>query len=212
MGRKEVLAKRKALEEYYYNCKLETPEEVAKLFEVYTKLIWNFHQAGLVYDYYCDHTTLYQESGEIMVGGVDVTEGHTIPTFSTWRNKETIFHEIFCTGNKEDGYRFGQVTTHNGEFAEDGFCSAGTGDGKTFKEGDSWGFCQCVVNKVNGRWVVVDEYLCYGSEAMRLRTAGARPFRTSLLGEVPTTAPQEPQVSKPELEVEFLEMEEEVQK
>ena len=40
MGRKEVLAERKALEEYYYNCKLETPEEVAKLFEVYTKLIW----------------------------------------------------------------------------------------------------------------------------------------------------------------------------
>ena len=48
MGRKEVLAERKALEEYYYNCKLETPEEVAKLFEVYTKLIWTHHQAGLV--------------------------------------------------------------------------------------------------------------------------------------------------------------------
>ena len=47
MGRKEVLAERKALEEYYYNCKLETPEEVAKLFEVYTKLIWTHHQAGL---------------------------------------------------------------------------------------------------------------------------------------------------------------------
>ena len=31
MGRKEVLAERKALEEYYYNCKLETPEEVARL-------------------------------------------------------------------------------------------------------------------------------------------------------------------------------------
>ena len=43
--RKEVLAERKALEDYYYSCKLETPEEVAKLFEVYTKLIWEIGRA-----------------------------------------------------------------------------------------------------------------------------------------------------------------------
>lgn len=43
MGRKEVLAERRALEAYYYNCKLETPEEVAKFFEVYTRLIWSYH-------------------------------------------------------------------------------------------------------------------------------------------------------------------------
>ena len=36
MGRKEVLAERRALEEYYYNCKLETPEEVAKVNKSYT--------------------------------------------------------------------------------------------------------------------------------------------------------------------------------
>ena len=47
MGRKEVLAERKKLEEFYYNCKMETPEEVAKQFKVDTKLIWDFHQAGL---------------------------------------------------------------------------------------------------------------------------------------------------------------------
>lgn len=41
MGRKEVLAERRALENFYYNCKLETPQEVAKQFEVYTRLIWN---------------------------------------------------------------------------------------------------------------------------------------------------------------------------
>ena len=69
MGRKEVLAERKALEEYYYNCKLETPEEVAKLFEVYTKLIWTHHQAGLVYDYYCDETVIRQGGGGEGGGG-----------------------------------------------------------------------------------------------------------------------------------------------
>ena len=74
MGRKEVLAERRALEEYYYNCKLETPEEVAKFFEVYTRLIWSYHQAGLVYDYYCDSTTMNHEGAEKLVGGVAVTE------------------------------------------------------------------------------------------------------------------------------------------
>lgn len=101
MGRKEVLAERKALEEYYYNCKLETPEEVAKLFEVYTKLIWTHHQAGLVYDYYCDETVIRQEGGGKMVGGVDVAEIHTIPAFSAYPRSKTTFLDIFCVGDQE---------------------------------------------------------------------------------------------------------------
>ena len=51
MTRKEKLAARKALEEYYYSCPMEKPEDVARQFEVYTKLIWDVHQAGLCYDY-----------------------------------------------------------------------------------------------------------------------------------------------------------------
>ncbi len=182
MGRKEVLAERRALEEFYYNCKLETPEEVARLFEVYTQLIWTHHQAGLVYDYYCDETVINREGGGKMVGGVNVTEVHTIPSFAPYPSSRTVFYDIFCVGNQEDGYRFGQVTSRNGVYAKGGPSSAGVGDGTLIREEDQLNFCQCYVNKVNGRWVVTDEYLGYGEEVTRRRLARSQPFYETVLG------------------------------
>lgn len=181
MGRKEVLAERRALEEYYYSCKLETPEEVAKFFEVYTRLIWIYHQAGLVYDYYCDSTTVNKEGSEKMVGGVPMTEQHTIPALSPYPEDQYDFFNITCTGNKEDGYRFGQILTKRGVYARDGFTSSGMGDGSTYKGGDQWSFCECFVNKVNGRWVITDEFLSYGNEVTRRRVASSRPFYKTVL-------------------------------
>lgn len=184
MGRKEVLATRRALEDYYYNCKLETPEQVAQLFETYTKLIWDHHQAGLVYDYYSDETTLNHEGSYKEVGGVHVTTTHTIPSFAAFPRNKVRFIDIFCVGNQEDGYKFGQFTTHSGVFAEGGFNSKGMGDGTVVYEDDHYTFCQCVVKKVNGRWVVTEEFLGSGEEVNRRRVAGARPFMETLLDSV----------------------------
>lgn len=181
MGRKEVLAKRHALEEYYYNCKFETPEEVAKQFEVYTKLIWEFHQAGLVYDYYYDETKVNQEGATRMKGGVDVTEIHTIPSFATYPNCSSDFYEIYCVGNPEHGYCFGQVTTKSGSYPKGAPSMKGVGTGIDFNAGDQWNFCQCYVNKIEGRWVVTDEWLCYGNEINRRRLDNSRPYYKSIL-------------------------------
>ena len=181
MGRREVLADRRAMEEFYYNCKLETPEEVAKLFEVLTKLIWNHHQAGLVYDYYCDETVINREGGGKMIGGIDTAEIHTIPSFAPYPSKTTHFVDIFCVGNKEDGYRFGQVTDRTGVFAKGGACKYGLGNGQKMHRGEQVNFCQCYVKKVNGRWIVVDEYLEYGEEVNRQREQQALPFYKTVL-------------------------------
>lgn len=185
MGRKEVLAQRKALEEFYYSCKLETPEEVAKFFEVYTKLIWNFHQAGLVYDYYCDETVIRHEGGGKMTGGVDVTEIHTIPAFAPYPQNDSQFLDIFCVGSPEEGYRFGQMTTGKGVFSSGGANAAGRGDDSTFNYGDKVNFCQCCVKKVEGRWVIKDEWLGYGEEVSRRQTANALPFCKTVLDGLP---------------------------
>ena len=82
MGRKEVLAERRALENFYYNCKLETPQEVAKQFEVYTRLIWEFHQAGLCYDYYCDQTVTHLEGVATSLRGKEPLEVAPLRTIS----------------------------------------------------------------------------------------------------------------------------------
>ena len=109
MGRKEVLAERRALENFYYNCKLETPQEVAKQFEVYTRLIWEFHQAGLCYDYYCDQTVTHLEGVGTWVGGKDALEVETLPTFSAYPNKKCNFKEIYAVGDAEQGYRLMKI-------------------------------------------------------------------------------------------------------
>lgn len=191
MGRKEVLSARRELESYYNSCKLETPEEVAKLFEVYTKLIWVHHQAGLVYDYYCDETMLHHEGSAKMVGGVDVMEKHTIPSFAAFPQNNTYFLDIFCVGNEQDGYRFGQATTHSGLYAENGYSSHGMGDGVYHQKGHDLTLCQCDVKKINGRWVVDQEYLVFSDEVSRRKTADSRPFFQTILDSVQGAAETE---------------------
>lgn len=181
MGRKEVLARRRALEDAYYSCKMDTPEAVARQFENYTKLIWEFHQAGLVYDYYCDETMVNQEGATRMKGGVDVAEVHTIPSFATYPNCDSEFYEIYCVGDPEHGYRFGQVTTKNGSYPKGAPSMKGVGTGVDFKAGDQWNFCQCNLGKVEGRWVVAEEWLCYGNEINRRRLEKSRPYYKSIL-------------------------------
>ncbi len=181
MGRKEVLAERRALEEYYYNCKLETPEEAAKQFEVYTRLIWEFHQAGLCYDYYCDHTVTHLEGVGTWVGGKDALEVETLPTFSLYPSKKCNFKEIYAVGDPEHGYHFGQITSNSGVVSRGGASADGLGDGSVFHEDSAYCLCECYVEKVEGRWCIVKEFVINGQDALRRRTRNLRPFAKSLL-------------------------------
>lgn len=181
MGRKEVLAQRRALEEYYYGCKLKTPQEVAKLFEVYTRLIWEYHQAGLCYDYYCDHTVTHLEGLGTWVGGKDALEVETLPTFSAYHDKKCNFQEIYAEGDEEHGYHFGQITSNSGTFSRGGATAGGLGDGSAFHEKDAFCLCECYVDRVEGRWCIVSEYVINGEDRIRRRTKNARPFCESIL-------------------------------
>ena len=64
------------------------------------------------------------------------------------------------------------------------------GDGTIIREEDQLNFCQCYVNKVNGRWVVTDEYLGYGEEVTRRRLARSQPFYETVLGNLEECAKQ----------------------
>ena len=103
MGRKEVLAERRALENFYYNCKLETPQEVAKQFEVYTRLIWN--PSGRPLLRLLLRPDCHPSGGRgHLVGGKDALEVETLPTFSAYPNKKCNFKEIYAVGDAERGY------------------------------------------------------------------------------------------------------------
>ncbi len=57
----------------------------------------------------------------------------------------------------------------------------GLGDGSTFDEDSSYCLCECYVNKVEGRWCIVSEFVVNGQEAIRRRTANTRPFCKTIL-------------------------------
>lgn len=181
MGRKEVLAERKRLEEFYYGCRMETPEEVAKQFEVYTRLIWDFHQAGLCYDYYCDTTKTRLEGTGTWIGGHDALEVETLPILSAYPDRKTNFQEIYCVGDPEQGYHFGQVTSPSGRYAKESASMQGMGDDSFFEEGSAYTLCECYVKKVDGRWCIVDEFVVSGEEVKRSRMRRSRPFCKTIL-------------------------------
>ena len=118
MGRKEVLAERRALENFYYNCKLETPQEVAKQFEVYTRLIWeSIRQA------FATITTVTRLSPIWRAwhcGRKGCPGSRNPPHFSAYPNKKCNFKEIYAVGDAEQGYHFGQITSNSGTFSRAG--------------------------------------------------------------------------------------------
>lgn len=181
MTRKEKLAQRKVLEDYFYNCKLETPEEVARLFDVYTRLIWDFHQAGLCYDYYCDETCTRLEGVGQWIGGHDALEVETLPTFSIYPRRDTHFKQIFAVGDPENGYHFGQVTSPSRICSAQGASSRGLGDDSYFPTDTMYTLCECYVGKREGRWVITDEYVVGGQEAFRQMIKESRPFAKTIL-------------------------------
>lgn len=181
MTRKEVLAERRALEAEYLSCKFETPEEVARHFEVYTKLIWEYHQAGLCYDRYCDTTVTRLEGTGTWVGGKDALEVETLPTFSAYPVSKCNFKEIYAVGDPENGFHFGQITSNSGVFSKGGATDCGLGDDSEFYADSEYCLCECYVNKVEGRWCITDEYVIHGEDALRRRTAHNRPFCKTLL-------------------------------
>ena len=115
------------------------------------------------------------------VGGKDALEVETLPTFSAYPNKKCNFKEIYAVGDAEQGYHFGQITSNSGTFSRAGATMGGLGDGSTFDEDSSYCLCECYVNKVEGRWCIVSEFVVNGQEAIRRRTANTRPFCKTIL-------------------------------
>lgn len=157
------LEKRKQMEAYVDHCELKTPEEVSRLFLEYTLLIWDYLLIGRIADFYNDDIVM-NHAGGVTVQGLDSVYSGTLSSVAQCVAKapdnQTIFVDIFAEGNPEEGYRFIQATTaycpseHDGkEYApEAGVVLPSSQNGHT-------GLCECLVKKVDGKWMIVEEWL-----------------------------------------------------
>ncbi|MGE7609805.1 hypothetical protein ACQKML_24850 [Peribacillus frigoritolerans] len=161
---------------YVDKCKLMIPEEVAQLFEDYTKTIWDFKLVGRINDFYSDDIVINREGGSDLVGVKEVFE-NTLHLMAAFPDLKLEFIDIFAEGNEEDGYSFGQAIYFDG--INTGYSKYGPPTGKSLTDGEiCLGLCECRVEKVNGRWKIVEEWVTRSSEAIEAAMKSEIPKKT----------------------------------
>ena len=159
-----LMAERERLVAYVDSCELKTPEEVAKLFEDYTRTIWDFKLVGRINDFYCDDIVINREGGSDLVGAQQVFQ-NTLHLMAAFPDLKLKFIDIFAEGSEEEGYSFGQAIYFDG--SNTGYSMYGPPTGKSLTEGDvCLGLCECRVEKVNGRWKIIEEWVTRSSAAI----------------------------------------------
>lgn len=151
---------RKKMEQFVDSCRLETPEEVSRLFREYTLLIWDYWLVGRIADFYPDDIIIHQAGGRA-AQGIDAVYANTIAILAHIpRDNQTIFIDIFAEGNPVDGYSFCQATT-NYIPSKNGGETYTPPEGRMYSDTviGSVGLCECRVHNVDGRWKIVEEWL-----------------------------------------------------
>lgn len=156
---------RKTMEDFIKNCHLEFPEEIAQLFEQYTRVIWQYKCPGAIHKFYCDETICYGENGKKTVGMDKVVAG-TLGFMRSFPDRICDFVDIFAEGNEEEGYSFGQATRFNA--VNTGWTKYGAPTGKTLQRDGEYchSICECKLRKVEGRWRIVEEWVVDSAEAI----------------------------------------------
>ncbi|MDF2614488.1 MAG: hypothetical protein K0S71_2274 [Clostridia bacterium] len=159
------VSSRKALDDFVTKCKLEFPEEVAQLFENYTRVIWQHKCPGKIHKFYCDETVCYGEGGRKTIGTDEIVAG-TLGFMRSFPERICDFVDIFAEGNEEEGYSFGQATRFNA--VNTGYSKFGPPTGKSLQRDGEYchSICECRVKKVEGRWRIIEEWVIESAEAI----------------------------------------------
>lgn len=161
----EQAQSRRRIEQFCRDCRLELPREVADLFIEYTKWIWQYKCVGAVYKFYCDETVVHMAGGEKSTGA-DATVAGTLSVLQAFPDQVTEFIDIFVEGNEKDGYSFGQCTNYN--WVNTGHSQYGPPTGKSMSPDGRLcvSMCECRVEKADGRWRIVEEWLVRSHDAI----------------------------------------------
>jgi len=143
------------LREIVNNPDFKVPEDVERFFVAYTQLIWNYKMVGTIYDYYHDDIVIHVENGKDIVG-IEAVVKDTIVRMNAMPDLKIKFIDIFAEGSEADGYKFIQITYHEG--TSSGYSQFGPPTGKKLNYDNFMNMCECLVEKVNGKWKVVEEW------------------------------------------------------
>ncbi len=162
----EEVAARKEMEAFIRNCQLTCPEEVAELFESYTRVIWQYQCPGQIYRLYNDETICHGAGGNKVIGADKIIQG-TVSFMRAFPDRRVNFVDIFVEGNEEDGYSFGQSTRFIA--SNTGWSAYGAPTNKSLSndQGYCYSICELRLEKREGRWRVVEEWVIDSEEVIR---------------------------------------------
>lgn len=152
---------RKEMEILVDSGKLTDAETVARFFEAYTLLIWDYLLVGKIYDYYTDDVIL-NHAGGTAVQGIDTVFKNTLNCIANVaQDNQTVFIDIFAEGNEQEGYRFCQLTTAYSPSANNTSGEYKPPQNRLYRDEEvsGVGMCECLVKKVGGRWKILEEWL-----------------------------------------------------
>lgn len=139
---------------------LETPEQVARYFTEYTWLIWDYLLIGEIYQCYNEEIKLNYAGGTVRQGVPSVIANTLASTKSLPEDNVTMFLDIFAEKNQDGSYSFIQMTSgySPSRFGGEPFSPP---EGRIYEDDRviRVGLCECRVEKIGGRWKIVEEWL-----------------------------------------------------
>lgn len=153
------LVSRDKMLRYLEECAFETPEEVALFFTYYTYLIWDHQLFGEICHLYNDNIVMNYPGGSTVQGLQSVlfdTLGSKRGMTFQYRH---LFIDIFAEGDAEHGYHFIQSTSYFFPEAHGSESDVLSGSA-ILPQGLGTCLCECALRKVQGRWTIVQEWMC----------------------------------------------------
>ena len=150
--KKEEFLKIKAIVE---NPDFKVAKDVEVFFEAYTKYIWDYKMIGAIYDHYLDETIIHGPKGVNMTNIQDVMD-HTSERLLTVPDLEINFIAVYAQKYSDDEFKFVQVTY--GDATHTGPSKYGPPTGRKVSYDNMMSLCECLVQRVNGRWCITEEW------------------------------------------------------
>lgn len=158
-----MVLERKQLESVLENPEISTKEEAVQFADALTKIIWNFNQLGLVYDYYDDHV-VYKGAYGKKITGPDGVILEYLAMQAAFPNLRIHITESFARALDEGGFAVYQRSYAVG--TNTGTSKFGPPTGNQLDESNSMGQTVYHLKKVNHKWKVIEEFSLRSEEVI----------------------------------------------
>ncbi len=152
----------KRLKEIVERAELVTEKDVEDFFIAYTLYIHNYGNIGAIYNCYSDDVVVHSTAGNL--AGAEGEISHTAWSLNAAPDFEIVFQDFMAHKVDDNTFKFIQVTSRNHTIS--GPTVKGNPTGKKLSEDNLITMCECLVERVNGRWLITGEWVAGSDKTM----------------------------------------------